>query len=114
MLLSANGSHALLTRNVGGITMDLHGMENVEIRALGSADNITIGDLTGTDIKQVHVDLGAFDGTDDGAADIVTVAGSAADDSFGFTVPITGPAIVEGLGGERPSTTRASAIVSPS
>ncbi len=31
------------------ITMDLHGMENVNIRALGGADNITVGDLKSTD-----------------------------------------------------------------
>ena len=42
------------------ITMDLHGMENVNIRALGSADNIAVGDLRGTDVNQVHVDLSAL------------------------------------------------------
>src|SRR5262245_23105059 len=99
MVLAANGSHALLTRNVGTISMDLHGIENVNIRALGSADNITIGDLTGTDVKQVHVDLSGFDGGDDAAADSVIVALTAADDSFDFTVPTTGPAVIESLGG---------------
>jgi Ca2+-binding RTX toxin-like protein len=48
MVLSASGSHAILTRNVAAITMDLHGMENVNIAALGGADNISIGDMTGT------------------------------------------------------------------
>ena len=98
MVLSANGSHALLTRNVGSITMDLHGIENVNIRALGSADSITIGDLTGTDVKQVHVDLGAFDGGDDGAADVVNVAFTTGDDAIAFNVQ-PGPAIVNSLGG---------------
>ena len=65
MVLSANGSHALLTRNVAAITMDLHGMENVNIRALGGTDNITVGDLRGTDVNQVHVDLAAVGGGDD-------------------------------------------------
>src|SRR6185295_17771127 len=55
MALSANGSHALLTRNVGVITMDLHGIETVNIAALGGVDNVTIGDLTGTGAKQVNV-----------------------------------------------------------
>ncbi|HVY05516.1 MAG TPA: calcium-binding protein [Burkholderiales bacterium] len=99
--LSANGSHAVLTRNVANITMDLHGMENVNIRALGSADNIVIGDLTGTDVKQVNIDLAAFDGTDDGAIDTVTIAGSATDDAFAFTVPTAGPVIVQSLGGQQ-------------
>jgi len=101
MALSANGSHALLTRNVGVITMDLHGIETVNIAALGGVDNVTIGDLTGTGVKQVNVDLAATGGGDDNSADIVTLAGSTADDSFDFTVPTTGPAIVEGLGGEQ-------------
>ena len=71
MVLSASGSHAVLTRNVAAITMDLHGMETVNIRALGSADNIVVGDLRGTDVNQVHVDLAATGGGDDGAADTV-------------------------------------------
>ncbi|HEY1289992.1 MAG TPA: calcium-binding protein, partial [Burkholderiales bacterium] len=96
--LAANGSHALLTRNVGSVTMDLHGVENVNIRALGSADNITIGDLTGTDVKQVHVDLGGFDGGDDAAADLVTVAFTPGDDAIAFNVQ-PGPAVIESLGG---------------
>jgi len=101
MALSASGSHALLTRNVGAITMDLHGVETVNIAALGGVDNITIGDMTGTGVKQVNVDLAATGGGDDNSADIVTLAGSAADDSFHFNVPTAGPAIVEGLGGEQ-------------
>ena len=101
MVLAANGSHALLTRNVGAITMDLHGIETVNIAALGGVDNITIGDMTGTGVKHVNVDLAATGGGDDNSADIVTLAGSTADDSFDFTVPTGSPAIVEGLGGEQ-------------
>src|SRR4051794_2309123 len=98
MVLAANGTHALLTRNVAAVTMDLHGIETLNIKALGSADNITIGDLSGTDIKQVHVDLGAFDGTDDGAIDTVAVDFTAGDDTIAFNVQ-PGPAIVNSLGG---------------
>src|SRR6185436_15854597 len=101
MVLSANGSHAVLTRNVGAITMDLHGMETVNIAALGGVDNMTIGDMTGTGVRQVNVDLAPVGGGDDNSADTVTIAGSAAGDSFGFTVQTAGPAIVKGLGGEQ-------------
>ena len=45
--VAANGSRVRLTRNVAGITMDLNGIESTNIRALGSADNITVGDLSG-------------------------------------------------------------------
>ena len=55
--LSANGSRARLTRNVGNIVMDTNGVEQVDVNALGGADTITVGDLTGTGIGQVNLDL---------------------------------------------------------
>ena len=42
----------------GNVTMDLNSVERIEFDALGGADNITINDLTGTDVKQVAIDLG--------------------------------------------------------
>ena len=45
--VAANGSRVRLTRNVAGITMDLDAIESTTIRALGSADNITVNDLAG-------------------------------------------------------------------
>ena len=36
-------------------------VERIEFKALGSADNITINDLTGTDVKEVAIDLGGAD-----------------------------------------------------
>ena len=97
MVLSASGSHALLTRNVAAITMDLHGMENVNIRALGGTDNITVGDLRGTDVNQVHVDLAAIDGGDDSVADTVTVALTAGNDALAFNA---GATVINGLGAQ--------------
>jgi Ca2+-binding RTX toxin-like protein len=97
MVLSATGSHAVLTRNVATITMDLHGMENVNIRALGSIDNITIGDLRGTDVDHVRVDLSDALGGDDGAVDTVTVALTADNDALAFTV---GTSTLNGLGAQ--------------
>ena len=44
-------------------------MEQVAIDLGAGADNITINDVTGTDLKQVTVDLGA----DDQAADTVSI-----------------------------------------
>jgi Ca2+-binding RTX toxin-like protein len=74
--LAANGSHVLLHRNVAAITMDLNGIEATNVRALGSADNITVGDLAGTDLKATNVDLAAFDGSGDGSADTVIAQGT--------------------------------------
>jgi RTX calcium-binding nonapeptide repeat (4 copies) len=57
--ISANNSRATLFRTQGNITMDLNGVECIELNdALGGADNITINDLNGTDVKEVAIDLG--------------------------------------------------------
>ncbi len=51
MSLTANGSQAVLLRDVASIRMDLDGGEQVSVRALGGADNVTVGDLSGTDVR---------------------------------------------------------------
>ena len=59
MDLSANGTHARLSRDVGNVTMDLNNVETVDVNALGGADTITVNDLSETAVKQVNLDLGA-------------------------------------------------------
>jgi Ca2+-binding RTX toxin-like protein len=80
--LSANGSRLLLTRDVGTITMDVAGVEKVNIATLGGADTVTVNDLTGTGVTDVNIDLGSSTGTGDGSADAVIVNGTAADDNI--------------------------------
>ena len=84
MDISANGSRVRLFRDVGNVTMDLNGVENINVNALGGADTVTVNDLTGTDAKQVNIDLSspAGSGQGDGAADRVVVNGTAGDDSI--------------------------------
>ena len=60
--ISANGGRARLTRDVGNVTMDLNGVEHIQLNALGGADTITVNDLTGTGVTQVAIDLGATPG----------------------------------------------------
>jgi Ca2+-binding RTX toxin-like protein len=80
--LSANGSRLQLTRDVGGVTMDVAGTEQVNVAALGGADTITVNDLSGTDVIQVNIDLASppCSSTGDGAADTVIVKGTNDDD----------------------------------
>ncbi|AWM06597.1 beta strand repeat-containing protein [Bradyrhizobium symbiodeficiens] len=85
MAVLANGDRALLTRDVANITMDLHGVEHVDIHALGGTDHITVGDLTGTDVTRVNIDLGGPDGTPDGAVDTVSVDATQGADTFGVS-----------------------------
>ena len=79
----ANGARALFTRDVANITMDLNDVEQIDFRALGGADNIVVGDLSGTDVPQISLDLRGPAGGGDGAADTVTVNGTQGDDVFG-------------------------------
>ncbi|MGY4375560.1 Ca2+-binding RTX toxin-like protein [Bradyrhizobium sp. i1.3.6] len=95
--ISANGGRVRFTRDVANITMDLNSIEQIEFDARGGADNITVGDLSGTGVKQVLVDLGAVPGgtQGDGAADTVTVNGTNGGQhievtSNGTTVTVTG------------------------
>src|SRR6185437_3460390 len=59
--LSSSGGNAVLTRDVASVTMTLDDVDTVAITTLGSADTVTVGDLTGSGTKHVAVDLGGAD-----------------------------------------------------
>jgi Ca2+-binding RTX toxin-like protein len=65
--------------------MDLNDVEAIDFRALGGADSVVIGDLTGTDVTEVNIDLRGPNGGGDGAADSVTVNATNGADVFGVT-----------------------------
>ncbi len=85
MEIRAEGGHAILTRNVAAITMDTESVERMELRTLGGTDTIWVGDMTGTALRQVAIDLGGFAGGGDGAADTVAVNGSATNNNIHVT-----------------------------
>jgi Ca2+-binding RTX toxin-like protein len=94
--LSANGPRLRLFRDIGGVTMDTAGVEQVNLAALGGADTITVHDLTGTDVTQVNIDL-AFppaSGVGDGQVDTVIVEGTAGNDAITVTNDGNGVAIL--------------------
>ena len=82
--ISANGERARLVRNIGNITMDLNDVERIDVNALGGADTINVGDMSGTDVTTINVNLaGTLGGTTgDGQADIVTVDGTNGGDTI--------------------------------
>ncbi len=84
MAATANFGRVSFTRNLGGIVMDLNGVEAIDVNALGGTDSVTVNDMSGTDLRRVNVDLaGTLGGsTSDGQADTVTVAGTKGDDSI--------------------------------
>src|SRR5262249_5846592 len=63
------------------------------------ADNIVVGDMSGTDLQLVNIDLAATPGTatGDGAADTVTINGTSGDDVIFLTME-NGALVVNGLG----------------
>jgi Ca2+-binding RTX toxin-like protein len=80
--ISANGHRVRFFRDIANITMDLNGVEQIDFQALGGADTITVGDLSGTDVTQVNIDLSspAGSGIGDGQADVVAVNGTSGND----------------------------------
>jgi Ca2+-binding RTX toxin-like protein len=78
--ISANGTRALLFRDLGNITMDLDGVEHIGVDALGGVDNVVVGDLSGTDVTQVDIDLAGPGGGGDNQVDTVTVNATQGDD----------------------------------
>jgi Ca2+-binding RTX toxin-like protein len=94
--ISANGERVNFFRKQGNITMDLNGVEQVDFNALGGSDSTLIDDLTGTDLKQVNVNLQAGTGGSDLAADSIIVNGTAGHDTINISGAGTS-AVVAGL-----------------
>jgi len=92
--LSANGNRLKFFRKEASITMDTAGVEQVIFNALGGADNVTVNDLTGTDVTNVIIDLGVG-GVPDNQLDTVNVKGTDGNDKItvagsGASVSVTG------------------------
>ncbi len=83
--VSANGPRVRLTRNVALVAMDFDGIERLALRVLGGTDAVTVGDLTGTDLKTANIDLNAFGGGGDSSPDTVIANGSNRADKVAVT-----------------------------
>ena len=94
--ISANGGRALFSRDVGIVTMDLNGVEQIDFVPRGGADNIFVGDLSGTGVTGVAIDLVGATTGGDGEADKVTVFGTGGNDTI-VAVGSAGSVNVSGL-----------------
>jgi len=83
--VAANGGRVRFSRNVANVVMDLDDVERIVFNALGGADSVVVGDLSGTDATRIDVDLRGTGGAADGQADSVTVNGTNGADAFGAT-----------------------------
>jgi Ca2+-binding RTX toxin-like protein len=93
--VSANGRRVRFTRDVGTIAMDVNGVEEIDLFAFGGSDQLTVNEVSGTDLTEIQTDLAALNGGDDGAADQVIVNGTDANDVLtaggeGGKVSVTG------------------------
>jgi Ca2+-binding RTX toxin-like protein len=82
--MTAAGGRLIFFRQPGNVTMNTDDVEVVDFNALGGTDNITVNDLSGTDVTQTNLDLaGSLGGSAaDGAADNVVVNGTDGDDAI--------------------------------
>ncbi len=78
--ISANGERVRFFRNVASVTMDLNDVEAIDFNALGGADTIVVGNLAGTDLVEVNLNLATAAGSGDGQPDNVIVAGTGGED----------------------------------
>jgi Ca2+-binding RTX toxin-like protein len=92
--IGASAERAHVSRNIGTVSLDAGSTERIEVAARGGADQIVVGDLGGTPVTAVSLDLGATPqaGLPDGALDVVTVRGSSSSDSM--AIDADGSAVV--------------------
>ena len=93
--LVPNGQRSKLLRDAGNITMDMDGVERLDLTTLGGIDTATIADMTGTDFRSVTVDLADPAGAPS-ALDTVVVQGTGRPDVVAVTAD-QGRVAVRGL-----------------
>ena len=105
--VGANGSRVTFTRAPGGVTIDMAGVEQLDINSgagtAGGGDTLAVNDLTGTDLKVINMTLA-------GGANGVTVNGTANGDSIsvgsaGGKVTVSGLAATVNLTGSAATDT---------
>jgi hypothetical protein len=76
--LSARGQRVRLAVDAGHLRARIHAVERLDVAARGGADTLTAGDLTGTELQEIHGDLAAPapEGAADGELDRVLLEGS--------------------------------------
>ena len=91
--IEADSGRVLFTQSSGNTIQDLDDVERIEFRALENVSTIFVGDLSGTDVKQVAIDLGE---TLDGFADSVFADGTAGNNAIKLTL-VGGAVSITGL-----------------
>jgi Ca2+-binding RTX toxin-like protein len=85
--ISANGSRVRFTRDVGNVSMDLNGLEQIDFNAKAGADTVTVNDLSGTGVAAVDLNLAG------GGAKSVVVNGTTGEDTIAVNGDATGVSV---------------------
>ena len=95
----ANGARAAFTRDVATVAMDMNDVETITFNARGGADTINVGDMSGTDVTRVNIDLAGTPGTPggDGAADKIVINGTGGNDVIRLSLNSNGALVIDGL-----------------
>ena len=88
--LTADGARARLTRDVGASALDSGGVERLDIAPLGGDDTLTLGDVAGTGVQEVHPDLA-------GGSDRLILDGTSKDDIVNAISATAGRTSIIGL-----------------
>ena len=88
--LTADGTRARLTRDVGATALGSSGVERIDIAPLGGDDTLTLGDVEGTGVQEVHPDLA-------GGSDRLILDGTSGDDFVSAIGTTAGRTSVVGL-----------------
>lgn len=82
--LLANGVRMVLFRNIANVSIDTGTLERVTYNGLDGADEVSVGDLSGTVVLDVTINLSgnAGPGIGDGFADVVMINGTNVDDAI--------------------------------
>jgi hypothetical protein len=92
--IDVSGAGGLLRAGLGGRGVDFDDVEALRVNPLGGADRVTLGDLSGTGIGQMALDLGSSaGGPADGQVDAVAVNGSGGADNLAVTSGPSGIAV---------------------
>jgi hypothetical protein len=94
--ISSDSNRVQFTRDVGNVTIDLNGVEEIDLNPFGGADTITVNDQSATDLFTVNLDLNGSTGIGDGQTDAVVINGTDGDDAIQIAAVNNNTAIVVG------------------
>lgn len=83
-VFAANGARLSIFGSVGGAFIDVNEIERISIRAGRGIDSLNIGDLTGTAVERIDIELA--EKRNSPSSDLVAVAGTAAGDFISLSL----------------------------